>query len=286
MGYVKIITAILIWSSLGIFVRKIGLPNPRIVFYSAIFAVIAQAALVLAKGTMREASQHGKGNKSSILLILVPVFFLANTLLFYYAFKHTTIANAVLTHYTAPVFVALLAPVFLREEVLKTAWAAIVISSIGLWLILGMPVSGELFDLSGRESRGIAAGACSGLAYALLILIIRAIASRYSSLFIVFFQNLVVAVLILPFMTSFQIEMHHLPYFVTLGVVHSTAAPLLYVQGFRQVKANEAAILGYFEPAGAIVLAWIVLHEVPEILAVLGGALILLSGYLVVRESG
>lgn len=34
------------------------------------------------------------------------------------------------------------------------------------------------------------------------------------------------------------------------------------------------AILGYFEPVGAIILALIFLHEVPDIKALLGGALI------------
>jgi drug/metabolite transporter (DMT)-like permease len=68
-----------------------------------------------------------------------------------------------------------------------------------------------------------------------------------------------------------------------MGVLHSTLAPLLYVQGFRSVKANEAAILGYFEPVGAIILALIVLHEVPGLTALLGGVLILFSGYMILK---
>ena len=68
-----------------------------------------------------------------------------------------------------------------------------------------------------------------------------------------------------------------------MGVVHSTIAPILYVQGFRSVKANEAAILGYCEPIGATILAFIFFHEVPGITAFFGGAMILLSGYLILR---
>ena len=77
--------------------------------------------------------------------------------------------------------------------------------------------------------------------------------------------------------------MASLPYLVTMGVVHSTIAPLLYVQGLKSVKANEAAILGYFEPVGAIILALVVLHEIPGAIALLGGALILVSGYMILR---
>jgi drug/metabolite transporter (DMT)-like permease len=192
----------------------------------------------------------------------------------------------VLTHYTAPIFVALLAPVFLKEKVLKKAWIAIILSSIGLWSILGMPTSGETFSLADRERLGIIAGVLSGLAYALLIIIIREIASKFSTLFIICIQNCLVALILLPFVYTIPLTVQALPYMLTLGIVHSTLAPFLYVQGFHSVKANEAAILGYLEPVGAIILALVILHEVPGLGALLGGALILLSGYMIVNSGG
>jgi drug/metabolite transporter (DMT)-like permease len=128
------------------------------------------------------------------------------------------------------------------------------------------------------------AGSLSGLAYAFLILTIRSIASKFSPLFIICVQNLVVAAILFPFIVRINLSLHHLPYLVTLGVVHSTLAPLLYVQGFHSTKANEAAILGYSEPVGAIILAFVFLHEIPGSQALLGGLLILFSGYLIVRD--
>lgn len=284
MGYLKIVSAILIWSSLGIFVRKIALPNADIIFYSAVIAGLVQFLMVSLTGRLKKTIRNKNSANSIFLLILLPVCFLGNTLLFYFAFTHTTIANAVLTHYTAPIFVALMAPVFLKEKILKTAWLAIILSSFGLWFILGAPVSGKEIFAGDSESRGIIAGLLSGFAYALLILIIRGIASQFSALFIIFIQNSLVALLLLPFVPMIQLTWQSLPYIVTLGIVHSTIAPLLYVQGFKSVKANEAAILGYLEPIGAILLAWIFLNEIPEIKAILGGALILYSGFMIIRN--
>lgn len=284
MGYLKIISAILIWSSLGIFVRKIALPNADIIFYSAVIAGLVQFFLVSLTGRLKKTIRDKNSANSVFLLILLPVCFLGNTLLFYFAFTHTTIANAVLTHYTAPIFVVLMAPVFLKEKILKTAWLAIILSSLGLWLLLGAPASGEGIFTGDSESRGIIAGVISGFAYALLILIIRGIASQFSALFIIFIQNSLVALLLLPFVPMIQLTWQSLPYIVTLGIVHSTIAPLLYVQGFKSVKAHEASILGYLEPVGAIILALIFLHEVPGIKALIGGAFILCSGYLIVRS--
>ena len=69
--------------------------------------------------------------------------------------------------------------------------------------------------------------------------------------------------------------------------LHSTrdtrAQHLIFNALGRSVKANEAAILGYFEPVGAILLALIFFREVPGKIALLGGALILYSGYMILK---
>jgi RarD protein len=219
-----------------------------------------------------------KNTKNIVLLLLIPVCFAANSLFFYYAFNHTTIANAVLTHYTAPIFVAFMAPIFLKEEILKTTWLAIAISSAGLWLML------DNISFGSHEWNGITAGVSSGLAYAFLILIIRGIASKYPALLIIFIQNVLVAIMLVPFALGKDISTPSLFYVGVMGVVHSTIAPLLYVQGIRTVKANEAAILGYLEPIGAILMALIFLRETPGIMELLGGMLILYSGFLIISR--
>jgi drug/metabolite transporter (DMT)-like permease len=284
MGYIKIISAILIWSSLGVFIRKIGVPNVAIIFYSSAAAGILQLILLLSAGQLKENFRQANRVQRLLLVILIPICTLSNNLLFYYAFLHTTVANSVLAHYTAPIFVALLAPVFLKERSCKTTWIAIVLSSAGLWLMLWMPSAGMNIPLTGSERAGVLAGAASGLAYAFLILMIRALASRYTSLFFIFVQNSMIALFLLPFISGISISSQSLIYLVAMGVVYSTVAPLIYVQGFKSVKANDAAILGYFEPVGATILAFVFFHEVPGITALFGGALILFSGYLILRS--
>ena len=284
MGYLKIICAILIWSSLGIFIRKIELPNECIIFYSAVIAGVIQLISLLVSGILKEEIRNKSETRSALFLLISPICFIANTMLFYFAFRNTTIANAVLSHYTAPIFVAIMAPILLKEKIKRTTWIAISLSSIGLWSILGG--SNPFSDISAgsRESLGIIAGAMSGLAYAFLILTVKRIASVYSSLFITFIQNGITAMILLPFVLGTAVPSQAIPYLLIMGIFHSTIAPILYVQGFRSAKANEAAILGYFEPVGAIILAFVFLHEVPGVPALLGGALILYSGYMIIKK--
>jgi drug/metabolite transporter (DMT)-like permease len=179
-----------------------------------------------------------------------------------------------------------MAPFFLKEKIYKTTWIAIMLSSLGLWFIFGGTTADNGTSLRHSEKLAIIAGTLSGLAYAFLILIVREIASHFPSLFITCIQSIIVTLVLLPFVLKMHVSFQAIPYLIILGVVHSTIAPLLYVQGCRSVKANEAAILGYFEPVGAIILALILLHEKPGLQALMGGALILYSGYIILRRRG
>ena len=285
MGYLKIVSAILIWSSLGIFVRRSGLTNTAIIFYQSLIAGVLQFFLLAAAGGLRRPEAADNSYFNAFLLALLPLCLIANMVFFYYAFTHTTIANALLTHYTAPVFVALAAPIFLREKIFRRTWVMIILSSLGLWFILNGSVTGGPVLGQGRELHGIIAGVLSGLAYAFIILILRRIASRFTALFIVFIQNGIISLILLPFVLYVPLTSHSLPYVAAMGILHSTVAPLLYFQGFKSVKAMEAAILGYLEPVGAILLALILLDEVPAIQALIGGALILISGLTIIKKA-
>ena len=272
MAYLYIITAILIWSSLGIIVRFANTQLTYTIFFPALVALITQCTILF---STKEQKNIPEIRKIPYLLLIGPVFIL-NSLSLYYAFTHTTIANAVFTHYTAPIFVAVLAPLLLRESIDRLVVTAIVLSTAGLLLMF------HEFSISEQHMKGIAAGVFSGLTYAILIILGRSLAQRFTPLVITVFQNLVVVLILLPFIKD--VPLHIFGYFLLLGLVHSTAAPLLYIRGLKEVKATRAAVLGYIEPVGAMVFAFVVFREIPPVISFAGGALILYSGYLTIRR--
>ena len=138
------------------------------------------------------------------------------------------------------------------------------------------------FSISEQHMKGIAAGVFSGFTYAVLIILGRSLALKFTPLLITVFQNLVVVLLLLPFIKD--VPLHIFGYFLLLGLVHSTAAPLLYIRGLKEVKATRAAILGYFEPVGAMIFAFMAFQEIPPVGSFIGGALILYSGYLTIKR--
>jgi len=279
-GHFKIVISILIWSSLGIIVRYLALPPHVITFYSSLSAVFFQLA-ILSYLSYKGGISRQRIKGPDLILLLLGLFSLINTILYYFAFLRTTIANAVFSHYTAPIFVALLAPILIKERIEKKTWVAIPIASSGLFLMFFN--SGLTSGIKGGHTPGLLAGTASGLAYALIIIIAKRIASSYSPYVIAIVSNGLIALILLPFVLieDYTLTAITLSLLLLMGLVHSTIALILYLDGFKGVKAQEAAVLGYIEPIGAIILAFLLLGEIPSGTAIIGGILIILAGYLV-----
>lgn len=277
-----ILGAIFLWSSLGVVIRLSGVPVHLLILFSCVVSFSISGLLLLRS----DKKGFPKGRVLFLLLLLGPVT-LANTFAFYYALKNTTIANAVLTHYTAPIVVAFLAPIILKEKATVAVLAAVATATFGLWVMLDVS-PGQFVDLmvaGDRNTGGIMAGLFSGFAYAAIVIILRILAQAVRPLVVLLFQNGSAVLLLLPFAGIPENVMSALWAFVIMGVVHSTIAPLLYYRGMKDTTANNAVILGYLEPVCAIIFGVIFLNESVTWKTIFGGAMILFSGYLTAADS-
>ncbi len=272
MSQLSILLAIFLWSSLGVVFRLADLPVHIFLFYSLVIAVVVQSLIAWKKGYIKEITDK----KKLIAPVLLGLVGLVNSLAFFYAFKKTTISNAVLTHYTAPIIVAFLAALFLRERITKMLVGAILISSIGLWIML------DGFSIQQGHMIGILSGLASGAAYAVIIILARKYAREYRPFILTYIVNITIVVCLAPFIREFPL--HALWSFLVMGLIHSIIAPILYYRGLQEVSASRAAVLGYLEPVCAILLSMVFLGEMPGHNSLLGGALILCSGYMTIRS--
>lgn len=273
MASFYILTAIFLWSSIGVVVRLSGVEIHVLMFYSLVVSVIAQGIMLSGK-TYRKDFPDIRSLRYPIILGCISCI---NTFTFFYAFKNTTIANAVLTHYTAPIIVAFLAPFILKEQITRKIIAVILMASAGLWIML------DGFSIGKDQMMGIFAGLVSGIAYAMIVIFLRMHSKKFNPLILAFFANLTIILLLAPFIREFP--MHALWSYLFMGIIHSTIAPVLYYRGLQDVTANRAAVLGYLEPVCAILISMIFLYEMPGIHSIAGGMLIIFSGYLTLKGS-
>jgi len=275
----NVLLAILLWSSQAVVVRFSGVAPHVLIFYAGIVALVLQGTMIGFNRSWEEIADFRVIGFSALL----GVFLFGNVFSYFYAFQHTTVANAVLTHYTAPVIVAFLSPIILREMLsLKTA-LAIAVASAGLWIMLG----GFSFRALGEgDLAGTGAGLFSGLAYAIVIILVRGYARSINPLILTFCTNAAIVLLLAPFIREVPLKAPALWSFLIMGTVYSTIAPFLYYKGLRYVSATKAAVLGYLEPVAAIMLSMVFFGEMPGSGSLAGGLLIISAGYLTVREEG
>jgi len=278
-NYLKIIAAMLIWSTWGIIIRLLALPAVVVLFYSSLIASFTVPLVLKMRGELALSGVR----KAWWLFALLAASSITNNVTYFYSLAHTTVSNAVFTHYTAPLFVAVLAPIIIAERLLKVTLVSLPIAALGMVMIV---LAGGGLRTGNGDTSGIIAGIVSGIAYAFIIIYSRKLSQmllHHKAVVVLLWTTTIVTAPWALFM-DYHLDYRAAGLLLITGVFHSTLAPLLYYSALRKVIAQHAAILGYMEPLAAIPLAYLFLSETPSSVALLGGILILFSGYLVIHS--
>ena len=223
---------------------------------------------------------------STYLTLIIPGFLLAfHWFCFFKSISLSTVAIGLLTYSTFPVFVIFIEPLFFREKFHLTSLYLALIALIGVFLIV------PEFDLRNNITLGVIYGILSGVSFALLSIYNRKLVQEFDAIEIAFFQNtgaficlLPLALFSFPVMTGSDIMLMGL-----LGIVFTGLAHTLFISSMQKIKARTASIIATLEPVYGIILAFILLHEVPSLRVISGGililAVVLVLSYLNYRKS-
>ncbi len=278
-GALLIITSMLIFGFIGIVVRTLKVPSLIVALYNFLFSGAMLFIFFLIKDKSKIIIKNYK--KYLCPIILLGVFNGIGYFLYLQAFVFTTISNAVLTHYSAPIFVALLAPLLLKERLQKITILALIISTIGLVFISYKDIS-----FNSKDFVGIIYGVASGIMYALIIIYIKFLSKNISIYTIVIYNYFVAVIVLAPFAikSDFVVSLELLFTLILFALVFGVFAGLLHSFGIKKVKSQDAGILAYVEPLAATIYAIIFFSEFPSLNTIIGGTFILIGGYLVIRK--
>ena len=197
---------------------------------------------------------------------------------------HVDAGTASLLILTAPVFVAVLAAVFLGERMTVTI-------GIGLALALaGVALIGFSGNSGGDDQHLLGSGLCliSALAAAISMVVQKKVLTGFRAIQLTWLTVTVGALICLPFAGQFAGNLHHasgssIAWLVFLGVGPTAIAYTTYGFALSQMSATQAGILTYLIPPITIVLGLLFLGEAPPALAYLGGV-VTLVGVIVARR--
>ncbi len=274
-GIVMVTVAAASWGTWSLFLRPTGLPAS--VTSPIVFVIMAVVAFPL---SLREGSQRWD-RTTWLLLVGNAGADLLNLIAFFSALSYTTVAVAVLTHYLAPILIALAAP-RIEGTTTRGARPAAVVALVGLVIMLE-PWRGA----SHGVVIGAALGATSAVAYAANVFIVRRLAERIGPSRAMSFHSALAAVVMLPFAVSglATVSWSDLGYLAAGSTTIGAISGIVFIAGLQRIGAARAAVLTFAEPLVAVAVGVLVWNEPMRPLAAVGGVLVLGAGIGVARQA-
>ncbi|WP_321476555.1 EamA family transporter [uncultured Paludibaculum sp.] len=199
------------------------------------------------------------------------------------AIKLTTSANAIFLQSTAPAYLLLIGPLFLKESIHRRDIVFTVALVAGMTLFftgVENPIA-----TAPNPALGNIYGALSGAAYAFTLAGLRWLAhtpaARGGALATVVAGNTLAFVISMPMaLPIHSISAADSAVLLYLGVLQIGLAYLLLTRGMKQVRAFEASTLLLLEPVCNPIFTWFFHGERPAARALAGGAVILVSTFV------
>ena len=271
LGNILIIIAGLFWGSMGIFVRHLndlGFSSIQVACLRLTTAGILFALILLIKDR--------KGFKIALrdiplFLALGLVSILFFTCCYFTAIRLMTMSTAAILLYTSPIWVMVLAIIFLKEKFTIQKLIALILAFAGCVLVSGF--SGKVTVV------GILVGLGSGLGYGLYSIFGTFALKKYSPYTVTCYTFLIAGlgsifvanpVDLVSKISAIENKPALFGFVLLTAVVTAVIPFLLYTLGLNMTTAGKAAVLATVEPAAATLFGFFVMKETVGPIAIAG----------------
>jgi drug/metabolite transporter (DMT)-like permease len=254
-----ILSAALLWSLAGVFIKFLDVPPLTIVFYRSFFAFLVFSAFV------RRVQWRINGP-----VLICVLTYTAAISSFVSANKLTTAANAIVLQYTAPIFVFLFSRWVLGEKISRPNGFALLAGMIGVGAI-SLDSAGE------PEMAGVALALLSGVLFAAYMINLRR-TQQVSPIYLTWVNNAFCA-LALFFVVSSQLALtlNQLVILMVMGALQLGLPYFLFSRGLQSVSLLEASLIALIEPVLNPIWVALTVGEIPSAATLSGGAMILVG---------
>ncbi|MEJ2011615.1 MAG: DMT family transporter [Anaerolineales bacterium] len=292
-----LLLGILAASTSSIFVRYAQQDAPSLVIaaYRLTFATL----ILLPVALSQRGSTQGVTSRVEFLLVIASGVFLAvHFATWISSLEYTSVASSVVLVQTAPLFVSIFSPIFLKEMPRPAAWIGLLIALAGSALIAGGDAcEGTAFQacLTGQLSVkssvlfGNALALAGGISGAGYLIAGRRLRSRMDLLPYITWVYGSAAIVLLGLVALLQLPLTGYPpraylWFLLLAIFPQLLAHSGYNWALRYLPAALVSISLLGEPIAATLLALILLGEVPPPLRIIGAVLVLSGIILALRK--
>ncbi|MCB9246194.1 MAG: DMT family transporter [Flavobacteriales bacterium] len=258
----------LTFSAMNVLVKAIPhIPAVEVVFFRSLVSLVLTLTILLRK----RIPLLGSNRK---VLFLRGVFGTAALTLFFYTLQVMPLASAMVIHYLSPIFTALLAALFLKEQIRLPQYLFFLISFAGIILIKGFDSRVEWLDMLA----GVGAALLSGAAYNC----IRWLKFGEDSHVIIFYFPLIAmptTLMLTLFVTGWVApEPTELLILIAIGVL-TQFAQFFLTRAYQSEEAGTVAAVTNVGIIYALLLGWLFFGELFG-LGAFGGMVLVVAGVL------
>lgn len=273
------ILSMVIFGAVGVFAKYIELSSIEIaLFMSLIGSFLLFVIFIITKNKVSWLNMK----KNALALILASIALGGNWIFLFQSYKETTIANAALSYYFAPVLVTVVSPIVLKEKLSLKKVLCVCGALLGLILILQ---SGRN-DEGGNHLIGIVYGLIAATFYAVLTLTNKFIRNM-NGLEITIAQLFLSSIFLIPCLFIleeklglFQLSGNSVILILILGILHAGVGFYLFFSGMKGLGGQSIAILSYVDPLTSLLISALMIGESMTFIQILGAILLLGSTFI------
>ena len=201
---------------------------------------------------------------------------------YFYALKFTTVATAITVLYTYPAMVVVLAFLVYREPIVRLKIIALLLCFLGVVLVASGPSSAGLTS----DPRGPMFSMLAGGSTAVYIVAGKRVLANYDARTALFYSFLFgsIALNVLRYVEQgprLNTSMEIMIVIVAIAVVPTLLGYGVLTYSLRLIEAGRAAITSSIEPAISIYLAYLFLHETPNLVQLTGSVVVIIGALLI-----
>lgn len=272
VGFLALYGSIILFALNGLFAKIIPLDVVTVTQARCVIATLVLLLFLFLRGARFEFSFSKRMLGVYALGLLVG----GHWITYFHSMQVSSVAIGMLSLFCYPVITVVLEPLFKKQWPKAVDLLAAVLVFFGVFLL----ISEEL--LAGDFSGGAVEGAFWGIVSAIFFAV-RNTSQKYlfptvNSAVLMAHQTLVVAVILLPFMSFHQLaamSSTNWLHLLLLGSISTALAHTLMAISLKHFSAKTVSLIGCNVPVVGMLLAWWLLGEVPGTMVYVGGAVIL-----------
>ena len=206
---------------------------------------------------------------------------------FFLSVKTSSVAIALITYSTFPIFVMLI-----KRILYQTAYSKLAFLSI-LLVITGIVILVSKSGIEKATLEGVTTGVFSGFLFAILAVINEKLVQIYNSMLITFYENLQAFILSLIFgfllfysggNFSLSLSLPDILLIIFLGVFCTAVAHALFVFSMKKVDSAIASIIACMEPVYGIAFSIVLIGKMLTWNEIAGGIIIISAVVMAVKS--